>query len=128
MARRSGVNEEYLDEIRLAVGEACARAVRRHNRQKVDEPVTVEFSDKGRFSVSVIDSAPGTPTEPWEPTSDGLVGGPEDLAGMDLGTWADPTAEALGLALLGAVVQDMTVTDRPDSDGSRLTMSWPLET
>ena len=27
MARRSGVGEDVLDEVRLAVGEACARAV-----------------------------------------------------------------------------------------------------
>src|ERR1700750_1758117 len=57
MARRSGVGEEILDEVRLAVGEACARAVRMQERQGVAGPVTVEFGETGRFRVSVIDGA-----------------------------------------------------------------------
>jgi anti-sigma regulatory factor (Ser/Thr protein kinase) len=123
MARRTGVGEEVLDEVRLAVGEACARAVRRHNRHGVAQPVTVEFVDQGRFSVTVIDVAPseqelvGTEYGTFQPK-------PEEL---DLDAWADPTAEALGLALLGAVVHDLTVVDDPDGRGTRLTMSWPLE-
>jgi anti-sigma regulatory factor (Ser/Thr protein kinase) len=126
MARRSGVGEDFLDEVRLAVGEACARAVRRHNRHDVAEPVTVEFLDRDRFSVTVIDAAPG-----YGPESatgrDGSSTKPADLAGVDLDAWTDPTAEALGLALLGAIVHDMTVADLPGGNGSRLTMSWPLE-
>lgn len=33
MARRAGVGDAVLDEVRLAVGEACARAVRVQERQ-----------------------------------------------------------------------------------------------
>ena len=57
MARRSGVGEDVLDEVRLAVGEACARAVRMQERQGVAAPVTLEFGETGRFSVSVQDGA-----------------------------------------------------------------------
>ena len=32
VARRSGVAESLLDEVRLAVGEACSRAVEAHQR------------------------------------------------------------------------------------------------
>ena len=33
VARRSGVGEALLDEVRLAVGEACSRAVEAHQAQ-----------------------------------------------------------------------------------------------
>jgi anti-sigma regulatory factor (Ser/Thr protein kinase) len=124
MARRSGVGEEVLDEVRLAVGEACARAVRRHNRYGVAQPVTVEFVDRDRFSVTVIDVAPAAGQELAEAGNRTFPDKPTDL---DLEAWTDPTAEALGLALLGAVVHDLTVVDDPDGAGTRLTMSWRLE-
>ncbi|HEY9389634.1 MAG TPA: ATP-binding protein [Mycobacteriales bacterium] len=55
MARRSGVDEVLLDDVRLAVGEACARAVRLHQRHRLDDPVTLELSDGEHFSVVVTD-------------------------------------------------------------------------
>jgi anti-sigma regulatory factor (Ser/Thr protein kinase) len=116
MARRSGVGEEVLDEVRLAVGEACARAVRMHERQGLTLPVTVEFGEAGRFRVSVVDGA--------------KTGSGDELTAMANGAsaappWADPSGDALGLALLGAVVQDLVVDQEVDS-GTRVTMSWPL--
>jgi anti-sigma regulatory factor (Ser/Thr protein kinase) len=116
MARRSGVGEDMLDEVRLAVGEACARAVRMQERQGVTEPVTVEFSELARFRVSVIDAA--------------KTGADDELTAMANGAaasapWSDPSGDALGLALLGAVVQDLVVDQQPDG-GTRVTMSWPL--
>ena len=56
MARRSGVNEELLDDVRLAVGEACARAVRLHQRHGVDAPVILELTDGEDFTIVVTDS------------------------------------------------------------------------
>jgi anti-sigma regulatory factor (Ser/Thr protein kinase) len=114
MARRSGVGEEVLDEVRLAVGEACARAVRLHERQGLASPVTVEFGEVGRFRVSVVDDAK---------TASGDE--PSGRAGGAAAPWADPSGDALGLALLGAVVQDLSVEENP-AGGSRVTMSWPL--
>ena len=38
VARRSGVDEALLDEVRLAVGEACSRAVEAHQRHCPAEP------------------------------------------------------------------------------------------
>jgi serine/threonine-protein kinase RsbW len=124
MARRSGVGEELLDEVRLAVGEACARAVRRHGRHGVTEPVTVEFVDQDRFSVTVIDVAP-TPGAQTAETGNGVFAPKVELTEPDSDAWTDPMAESLGLALLGAVVHHLTVVDDP-AGGTRLTMSWPL--
>jgi serine/threonine-protein kinase RsbW len=180
MARRSGVDEGLLDEVRLAVGEACARAVRQHERYGVQEPVTVEFADRGAFSVAVIDRAPvsgGRPSEvppadlvelssasaathPGDGTDRGPAREPDNLVPMypvdtvgdalaDLSAvdrrgaagapsdgrrdlrapWRglDATADSLGLALLGAVVQDLAVTPADAGTGTRVAMSWPLE-
>src|ERR1700749_69424 len=57
-ARNSGVAESALDEIRLAVGEACSRAVGLHVQHKRSELIEVEFTDGNRFEVVVRDPAP----------------------------------------------------------------------
>src|SRR5438105_13815325 len=60
VARRSGVADSLLDEVRLAVGEACSRAVEAHRQRCPAEPVKIELTDSGgRFEVVVTDSAPG---------------------------------------------------------------------
>jgi len=120
MARRCGVDEELLDEVRLAVGEACARAVRLHERHRVSEAVTVEFLEGDRFQVAVVDrAATDSPVRPgaaqrWAAGIGGQA------------PWADPSGDALGLALLGAVVQDLAVDPDIHGRGTRVTMSWPL--
>jgi serine/threonine-protein kinase RsbW len=141
MARRSGVDETMLDEVRLAVGEACARAVRQHERFGVDEPITLEFGDKDRFSVAVIDRAPAgeqaaasasvtAPAAAEAPVGlprPGLAGDDASPFGGELG-WQglSATADALGLALLDAVAQDVVVTEADIGTGTCVTMSWPV--
>ena len=103
MARRCGIGEGLLDEVRLAVGEACARAVRQHERNRCPDPITVEFTESERFSVAVV-----------------------DRARPEAGVGTDPSGEALGLALLSAVVQDLEVAPEDDGAGTRVSMSWPV--
>ena len=65
LARRSGVDEALLDEVRLAVGEACSRAVEAHRRHCPAEPVKIEMTDQGeRFVVVVSDHAPTSTAAP----------------------------------------------------------------
>src|SRR5690242_18931076 len=55
VARRSGVDEALLDEVRLAVGEACSRAVEAHQEHCPADPVRVALTGtNGRFEVVVI--------------------------------------------------------------------------
>src|ERR1700761_2149443 len=71
VARRSGVAETLLDEVRLAVGEACSRAVEAHLRHCPGEPIRVALTDGGeQFEVVVTDAVP-----------DSERGGPEEKAG-----------------------------------------------
>ena len=59
VARRSGVDESLLDEVRLAVGEACSRAVEAHRLHCPAELIRVALTDDGeRFEVVVTDAAP----------------------------------------------------------------------
>src|SRR5580700_5519050 len=81
VARRSGVDESLLDEVRLAVGEACSRAVEAHQRHCPAEPVRIEMTDQDqRFVVTVSDHAPTAPARPAAPATDNGI---HDGAGQD---------------------------------------------
>ncbi|HSV67065.1 MAG TPA: ATP-binding protein [Mycobacteriales bacterium] len=153
MARRSGVQEDLLDEVRLAVGEACARAVQLHERYGVHEPVVVELMDGPRFEVVVQDAtptrttpddakpddvathdlpSPRTPTNATDGSTEDPVaadtlptattdGGPFDTAPPH--NWEEPLDTGIGLALLDALVDDITI-EQPAS-GTRVRMCWP---
>ena len=57
-ARRVGLDEEAVDDVRLAVGEVVGRAVRRHIAAGSAADVAVVLSDDStRFRVEVSDSA-----------------------------------------------------------------------
>ena len=58
VARRAGVADELLDEVRLAIGEACTRAVAVHRRHELPDLIDVAMSDGGRFTVRVTDRGP----------------------------------------------------------------------
>jgi phosphatidylglycerophosphate synthase len=59
VARRAGVAEDLLDEVRLAVGEACSRAVELHQRHKAGASIAMSLVDEqDRFTIEVIDQAP----------------------------------------------------------------------
>src|SRR3954470_14095857 len=74
VARRSGVQEAVLDEVRLAVGEACSRAVELHRVHCPEELVSVSLcDDKAHFRVSVADRAPAASTAGDESLSDYLA-------------------------------------------------------
>jgi anti-sigma regulatory factor (Ser/Thr protein kinase) len=124
MARRSGVSDEVLDEVRLAVGEACARAVQLHERHGVVDPVVVTMADDDRFEIVVRDQAPLKAA-----VEDGGDAGPAAIpapwqASQD---WEEPLDAGLGLALLDALVDDISVDHSPPGQGTTVRMSWPIE-
>src|SRR6187200_301619 len=56
VARRAGVDEAVLDEVRLAVGEACSRAVGLHRSHGISSPVKVSLTEEEKaFSIEVAD-------------------------------------------------------------------------
>ena len=64
-ARRVGLDEETIDDVRLAVGEAVARAVLRHGAAELAHPVDVVVREDGHgFEVEGHDrSDPAVPDE-----------------------------------------------------------------
>lgn len=116
MARRAGVAENLLDEIRLAVGEACARAVQVQMLEGITTPITVQMADDDGFAVTITDRATTA-----APIASATRGGSADRWG------AAPAAPIAGLAILTAVVDDVQVT-AGIPHGTRVQVRWPVGT
>jgi len=75
VARRAGVAENVLDEVRLAVSEACSLAVRLHRAHAPSVPIEMRLTDDvEQFRVQVVDAV----SRPKPPEGD-LGIGPLDL-------------------------------------------------
>ena len=115
-ARRAGLDDDLVDELRLALGEACSRAVSLHAQHAPDVPVRVTITDDpGRLSVGVVDRGPAA-----APISSDLAGGLLD-PGAEVEDLVDPD---VALAVVTGLVDDVQVA--PDGDGTAVTMRWPL--
>ncbi|GGQ89442.1 MULTISPECIES: ATP-binding protein [Streptomyces] len=111
VARRAGVDEAVLDEVRLAVGEACTRAVGLHQTGGIAAPVKVALiEDEKQFSIEVGDEAPHAVPGDRVPGS-----GPD----------ADAEAEEdeMGLAVISGLVDDVEVS--AGEHGGLIRMTWP---
>jgi serine/threonine-protein kinase RsbW len=120
MARRVGVADSLLDEIRLAVGEACSRAVGVHAECAPTTPVVMRLSDgKERFAVEVTDVGPLD--EDPQAASFGSV---EAAARCGTaGEALDALPSGFGLVVIGGLVEEVVVT--ADDRGTHVTMAWP---
>ncbi|MFI1649185.1 ATP-binding protein [Streptomyces avidinii] len=115
VARRVGVEEAVLDEVRLAVGEACSRAVGLHRLNGLTGPVRVVLTeDEKVFSIEVGDEVPG-------PSG----GGSDAVSGMTAVLESDGEAEdEMGLAVITGLVDDVEVSS--GESGGTIRMSWPV--
>jgi len=117
-ARRAGLSDELVDELRFALGEACSRAVGLHARHAPDSPVRVTIADDpSGLVVTVADDGPAAGPAPTDLAED-LLGTPEHDGGDDL---VDPD---VGLAVVSGLVDDVVV--EPSATGTTVTMRWPL--
>lgn len=136
VARRAGVDEAVLDEVRLAVGEACTRAVGLHMSHGVSSPVRVALiEDEKKFSIEVGDEAPHRRSAPpgARVNGNGGGGGLVEAEGALLPGARDeipePVAEEdegdgeMGLAVISGLVDDVEVS--ADENGGVIRMSWP---
>ena len=97
VGRRAHLDEDRLEELRLAVGEACARAVRRCQSVECTAPVVLTVDDTGPgLSVEVADDAPAGP-------------------GDD---------ESVVLALLRGLADTVEVLNGAGGTGGRVRMAW----
>jgi len=98
-ARRCGVSEDRIDEIRLAVGEVIARSVLRQQRAGLASPVVVDITDDDElFTVRV-----------------------QEATSLDFGD------EDGGLALSVAEALAFECDVQPAGSGCQIRMAWPLD-
>ncbi|MEV5972966.1 ATP-binding protein [Streptomyces sp. NPDC051921] len=120
VARRAGVDEAVLDEVRLAVGEACTRAVGLHRSNGVTTPVRVVLTEEEKiFSIEVGDEVPGAGVAAADAVG---VPGARDAAPAEDYDDADGEDE-MGLAVIRGLVDDVEVS--AGEDGGTIRMSWP---
>ncbi|MFE7766392.1 ATP-binding protein [Streptomyces sp. NPDC057438] len=111
VARRAGVDEAVLDEVRLAVGEACTRAVGLHQSSGISAPVQVSLiEEEKQFSIEVGDEAPHA-----------VPGDRSSGAGGDVD--ADIEEDDMGLAVISGLVDDVEVS--AGENGGLIRMTWP---
>ena len=114
-ARRAGLEDGLVDEIRLAVSESTSRAVALNARHAAEVPVKILVSDDPTgLTLSVTDAGPAA-----GPGPDDLAD--ELLAGQDAGEAADPD---VSLAVLTGLVDEVDI--EPAATGTTVTMRWPL--
>jgi anti-sigma regulatory factor (Ser/Thr protein kinase) len=124
VARRARVNEDCLDEIRLAVSETCSRAVGVHASRGSDDLVTMRLSDDlDHFTIEVINvgTLADDPTQSMdlvEASTRALSeGDPDPLL-------SDAMPPGFGLAVVAGLVEDLFVTS--DGGTTSVRMRWPL--
>ena len=128
VARRSGVAESLLDEVRLAVGEACSRAVEAHQRHCPWQPIRVALIDDGeQFEVVVTDAVPEAAD--GSAAAEGNGAGPRDTSAGHGGTFAMLDGEVplrlpdgVGLAVIAGLADDVRIASA--GLGTSVTMSW----
>jgi len=134
VARRAGVAENVLDEVRLAVSEACSLAVRQHRVHAPAAPIELRLTDDaGQFSIQVADAVPRQLPDDHADAHLGVeagFGGPDGGFGPPLGQDDDASPvdlvarERIGLAVIVGLVDDVEVEYL--GRGSIVTMRWPI--
>jgi serine/threonine-protein kinase RsbW len=111
VARRSGVPESLLDEVRLAVGEACSRAVEAHRLHCPAEPVRIALTGQdNRFEIEVINAG--------------------SAVGLVAASAGQPASESMlapagfSLAVIAGLADDVQISETPA--GTSVKMSWPV--
>ncbi len=135
VARKAGVASDLFDEIRLAVGEACSRAVALHRQHGLTDLVDVRIDDDGDFTIRVTDRAPIDaalgPALPDRLDPVALLDQSPPLASNDSGPGdssglgEEAVAVNMRLALLAGLVDEISVRPADDGPGTEVRMTWP---
>lgn len=109
-ARQAGMDDERVEDLRIAVSEATANAVTAHRRAGLDQPVVLRFgpTEEHTFEVTVVDSGPG-----FEPVA---------AASMNGRDW---TIEGgLGVTIIRELADDVRFLH---GDGMRVSMNFAVD-
>jgi hypothetical protein len=117
LARRAGVAPDVLDEVRLAVGEACGLTVALQRRDEDPQQVVLRFEDGDGLAVEVrgsTDLAEAQGDAAVQVLSDAVVADEDDDEALPAGA---------ALAVLSELVPGLQVVTGPA--GPRLGLRWP---
>ena len=104
VARKAGMGEEGIEDLKVAVSETCAVAVGDLNRAGRPDPIEIDLVEStDRFGIEVRDRAPAS----------AAAGDPAD---------GEVDDRELGLALVGALVDDLKTATL--TDGGNRTSFW----
>jgi serine/threonine-protein kinase RsbW len=102
--------ESRLDDLRLAVTEACSNAIKAHRPEASDEPVVISCHlDEDRFRVDIRDRGPG-----FDPDALTSLPAPSDPSRLQ-------HESGLGIPLIKVLTDD--VTFQPAGDGTIVSMT-----
>ena len=105
VARKAGMGEEGVEDLKVAVSETCAVAVGDLTRAGLHHPIEIDLVEGAdRFGIEVRDRAPASAAAPGHP----VAGEIDD--------------RELGLALVGALVDDLKTSTL--QDGGNRTSFW----
>ena len=114
-ARRAGLPDDAVEELRWALGEACSRAVALHAAHAPDVPVKVLLrDDTAGLTVEVVDQGPALP--PDAPGTDGL----DPVALLD----EDASDPRVSFAVLAGLVDDVDID--ATGTGTTVRLRWSL--
>jgi serine/threonine-protein kinase RsbW len=117
MAQAAGLDPETLADLKLAVTEACANAVRHAYLPSAEGHVTVVFElDVGAIRVTIDDDGVGFVPPPTD------IGAPFERDGLE------HTDHGMGLSIIRAIADDMQVTSGPNGRGTSLQLLKKLPT
>ena len=98
LARGAGLDDEVVEDLKIAVSEACANAVLSHEEAATDEPVTVTWTrDTNEVVIEVSDRGPVYDVDAEDPDTQGFS-----------------TRLAMSAALLRSLVDECSIGPRDD--------------
>ncbi len=113
LARLHEVSDELVEDVKIAVSEACTKAVTANAEMAPEEPIGVLASvDAGQLIIQVVDRGP---------RPEHAVAGPP----VELPTEEVPFDRALSVPLIRGLVDELAVTPREDG-GARVRMVLSL--
>jgi serine/threonine-protein kinase RsbW len=124
VARRAGIEGALLDEIRLAVGEACSRAVGVHQRSAAAQPVSLTINDEHDTFVAIVADTAGEDSARPDEVLDPFQVLRDDTAadGRPIADPLDVLPSGFGLAVIAGLVDDLDVTR--SATGTVVRMTW----
>jgi serine/threonine-protein kinase RsbW len=130
VARRCGVHDPVIDEVKLAVGEACSRAVSLHEEHAPDTEVIIELTEGEHEFLAVVTDC-GPPGSESDLPADVRATDLRLLVERDLDSPvdgsrqpSDPLPAHLAFAVISGLVDELTVERDPQRTTVR--MRWVL--